>query len=256
MRENQLLRRLRSRETNFAFGLSIASHHVAESMASLGFHLCFIDLQHYPLSYQDAATLSAAVWAGGSTPIVRVPWLGTDHIQRALDAGAGGVMVPVINTAEEAATVVQAAKYPPQGIRSRGGSLHTMAYRTDAPTYYAHANDETVVIVQLETRESIDRAEEILGVDGVDACIIGSNDLAASFGLTQQEAWQREDYRAALRSVVPAAERTGTAPGLATHSVAMAREWEAAGFRLFTVGTDMRLLMDTAEQLSGDLGLL
>ena len=131
MRENKLLRQLRSGETTYGVGLGLPSYPVAEALARLGYDWFYVDGQHYPLTYEQMALMCSAVWANGATPIVRVPWFGLDHIQRALDAGAGGVMVPVVNTPEEAAAVVQAAKFPPRGIRSKGGMLHAAAFNTD-----------------------------------------------------------------------------------------------------------------------------
>ena len=167
----------------------------------------------------------------------------------------GGVMVPVVNTPEEAAAVVQAAKFPPRGIRSKGGMLHAAAFNTNAATYYERANDETLVSVQLETREAILRAEEILSVDGVDVVSVGPNDLAASFGYAEADAWQQDDFVNAIHGAVTAAERTGKAAGIAARTVEQARERAADGYRMVTLGTDLGILADAAGDIAQELGL-
>ena len=198
------------RETTYGLGLGLPSYPVAEALARLGYDWFYVDGQHYPLTYEQMALMCSAVWANGATPIVRVPWFGLDHIQRALDAGAGGVMVPVVNTPEEAAAVVQAASSR-RAVSAAKADAPRSRLHTAPATYYEHANDETLVSVQLETREAIVRAEEILSVDGVDVVSVGPNDLAASFGYAEAAAWQQDEFVNAIHSAVTAAERTGKA---------------------------------------------
>lgn len=255
MRKNSLLEQIRKGETAYGMGLGLPHYSIAEALARLGYQWFYIDGQHYPLSYNQMSLLTAAIWANGATPIIRVPWFGVDHIQQALDAGAGGVMVPVVNTADEAKAVVRVAKFPPRGIRSKGGTLHAAAFNTDTTTYYAQANNETLISVQLETREAIINAEEILNVDGIDVVSIGPNDLAASFGYAEVDAWAHEEFVNAIESVVAAAERTGKVAGINTRTAAKAREWAAAGFRMISIGNDLGMLTNAAAYLAEELGL-
>jgi len=169
------------RQGKVVVGASMASSSslMAELLGLQGFDFLVVDLQHSESNINDIQRLVHATMAGGATPIVRVAGNDSILIQRCLDLGAYGVIVPYVNSAEEARAVVRAAKYPPLGQRSWGPVRGAFYGASD---YFQRANDELLVVVMLETKRAADDAGQILAIDGIDGCIIGPNDLAVSYG--------------------------------------------------------------------------
>ncbi|MCL4146488.1 UNVERIFIED_CONTAM: hypothetical protein GTU68_027483, partial [Idotea baltica] len=148
-------------------------------MARVGFPWLTVDLEHSPIDWSQASALFAAIADGGCVPLARVPEGKHDHIKRVLDAGAWGIICPMVNTVEQAKACIAAAKYPPTGTRSVGGTLHALNFGAAAGDYYAQANDEILVILQTESPEGVENAEEIYSLPGVDGIFVGPNDLRA-----------------------------------------------------------------------------
>lgn len=152
-----------------------------------GFDSVYVDLEHSPLSLETASTLCVGAPGLGVTPLVRVPSHAADWISRVLDGGAQGVIVPHVNSAEEAAAVVRAARFPPLGRRSVGGPGPALGYRgLPLGEINDTLNRESLVIVMIETPEAVERADAIAAVDGVDVLLIGSNDLCTEMGIPGQ----------------------------------------------------------------------
>lgn len=159
---------------------SIPSGFTAEVMARQGFDALCIDMQHGLIDYNDVWPMLQAISQTDTAPVVRVPWNDPAMIMKALDAGAMGVIVPLINTAEEAARAVAACRYPPAGFRSFGPARAAMYAGAD---YAAHANDEVVIFGMIETKQGIDNIEEICATPGLDSVYIGPADLSYALGL-------------------------------------------------------------------------
>jgi 2-keto-3-deoxy-L-rhamnonate aldolase RhmA len=155
--------------------------------ASCGFDAIYVDMEHSPIGHDQTATICVAALGQGVTPLVRVPGHNPHDISRVLDGGAQGVILPHVNTAEQARAIVQAAKFPPSGHRSVMGANPALGYR---PFPLADnnqiLNQDTLVIVMLETPEGIAHADEIAAVDGVDMLLIGTNDLCTEMGIPGQ----------------------------------------------------------------------
>ena len=152
-----------------------------------GFDSVYVDLEHSPLSLETASILCAGAPGVGVTPLVRVPSHAGDWISRVLDGGAQGVIVPHVNSADEAAAVVRAARFPPVGHRSVGGSGPALGYRSiPLGEVNATLNRDTLVIVMIETPQAVEAADAITAVDGVDLLLIGSNDLCTEMGIPGQ----------------------------------------------------------------------
>lgn len=174
--------RLRQGELLIGPIVSLPCADVAAALSLCGFDWLFLDAEHGPFNPQEALPLLHA--AGKFPCIVRVPARNDYWIGKALDSGAAGIMVPKVGSAVQARDIVARAKYAPQGQRGIGlGRAH--GYGTD-PGYMQRANSETVVVVQAETKEAVDKIDEIAAVPGVDAVLIGPNDLAASLGVPGQ----------------------------------------------------------------------
>jgi len=156
---------------------------IAQLAKTAGFDMIYIDLEHSPMTLDATGQICLAALSVGITPMVRVPANTPDYIQRALDGGALGIVAPGIRSAEEARAVVRAVKYAPLGERGAGGALPHLQYHS-FPTAEANAavNDATMVIVQFESAEALEQADEIAAIEGVDVIHLGSNDLLANMG--------------------------------------------------------------------------
>jgi len=180
MRPNAVKRKLRAGEPAIGTFMALGSTLGAEQLAHLGFDWLVIDQEHGAIDATLTQSLLQAISTTDTVPLIRVPWNSGDWIKRALDAGAYGLVVPMVNTREEAEAAVQATRYPPLGSRSIGGSRTRLYGGAD---YVEKANDEILLIVQIEHIDAVRNAREILGVPGVDAYFIGPGDLCASMGL-------------------------------------------------------------------------
>jgi len=187
-----------------------------------------------------------AALSAGIAPMVRVPANTSEYIQRVLDGGALGIIAPDIKSAEEARAVVKAAKFPPLGERGAGGALPHLEYRS-FPTAEANAaiNDATMVIVQFESADAVDKADEIAAVKGVDMVLIGVNDMLASMGLAGQ--YEHAKVREAYARTIAACRKHGKHVGVGGLSTRpkLAAEFIAMGARMLSTGTDIQFLLAT-----------
>ena len=205
---------------------------LAEQASKTGYDYVCIDLQHGLAGFDLLPTMLQAVGAGPSAAVARVPWNDSWMIGRALDAGAVGVIVPMVNTAEQAQAAVAACRYAPTGERSVG----PIGAMTRHPGYFREAGD-VMCIVMIETEEAVRNVEAIAAVPGVDALYVGPADLSLSLGLRPLPDQEDQRFHDALAAVVAACERNKIVPGVhATAELAAARR--SAGFRMITVAFD------------------
>ena len=233
--------------------LTIPSPISARFMAQLGFDWLTVDLEHQPISIETAAAMFSAIAGAGCVPLARVPWNTAENIKRVLDCGAWGIVVPMVNTRAEAEAAVAAAKYPPRGIRSVGGALHALNFGTDPATYYSRANDEILVVIQCESPEGVENADDILSVPGVDAVFIGPNDLLAQMHRPPMMESDESQFVEALEHIVKTADKYGVAPGLHTAGQEAANRRMAQGFRFLAVASDSRFMVAGAKTELGRL---
>ncbi len=206
----------------------------AEVLARQGFDWILIDMQHGCLEYGDVLAMIRAVDQTPATPIVRVPWNEPSMIGRVLDAGALGVLIPMIQTAEDARKVVEAALYPPLGRRSFGPVRVGLR---DGPAYFAGANERIAVVVMIETKEALEAVEEIASVPGVSALFVGPFDLSIALGLSPGDNDGKPAFDEAIQRVAAAAKRAGIATAvLSNPRVAPLRMRQ--GFQMISVTTD------------------
>ena len=180
MRENHVLKKWRNDEGTVGAWISIDSSYATEHMAHVGFDWMCIDMQHGLIDYNDAKQMLVAISTTDTVPIVRVPWNEPYEIMKALDAGAYGVIVPLVNNREEVERAVAACRYPPDGMRSYGPARASLYAGRG---YAAEANSNIACIVMIETAEALENLDEIMSTPGVDAVYIGPNDLAYALGL-------------------------------------------------------------------------
>src|SRR5688572_1538838 len=161
MKSNYVKQKLRRGEVSFGTWLSLGDLYATRVLARMGFDWLTLDIEHSAIDWSQASMIFAAVADAGCVPLARVPE-GTHHyIKRVLDAGAWGIVVPMVDTVEQAKVAIAAAKYPPIGNRSVGGGMHSMNFDASAADYYARANDEILVVLQTESPMGVRNAEEI-----------------------------------------------------------------------------------------------
>jgi 4-hydroxy-2-oxoheptanedioate aldolase len=233
MRANTVRTRLAASQVVVNGWLSIGSAYSAEGVGHSGVHAVTVDLQHGMLGFSDALAMMQAISATPATPMVRVPDLNPAQIMHLLDAGAYGIICPMISTPEQTKTLVDACRYPPLGNRSFGPSRGLLF---GGPDYVAQANETVMAIPMIETAEAVDRIEEILNVEGVDMIYLGPNDLA--FALDGHVSQPRPNSEEALLHVLNAANRRGIPVGIFCSGGDEARKRIAQGFRLVTPGND------------------
>ncbi|HEY8489719.1 MAG TPA: aldolase/citrate lyase family protein [Dehalococcoidia bacterium] len=235
-------------EGGVAYGcwLSIPSSFSAEVLAHQGFDWICVDTQHGVIDYQTSVTMLQAVSATETVPLVRVPWNEPGIIMKSLDAGAYGVIVPMVSSRAEAEAAAAACRYPPRGIRSFGP---TRAAYYAGRDYARHADDEVLCIVMIETAEALANLDEILSVPGVDAAYIGPSDLSLALGLPPRPDHDDERFVEAKRRIVEACRRHGVVPGIHANA-ALAAKHAADGFRFILISSDVAAL---AAGAAGDL---
>ncbi|MBM3683261.1 MAG: hypothetical protein FJW83_01785 [Actinobacteria bacterium] len=233
--QNALKAKWRAGEPTFGAWLAIPSPLVAEATAHAGFDYVCIDLQHGAADYQAAIAMLAAMRGADTTPIVRVPWNEFGIIGRMLDAGAMGIVVPMVNSVEEARAATAACRYAPDGARSYGPVRASLEHGAE---YYEAANREIACIPMIETRQAVERLDDILAVPGIDAVYVGPADLSITYGLPPAVDNPGTVFDDAIATVVAACRVRGITPGI--HSVAgLAAKRVGRGFGMVTITSDL-----------------
>ncbi|MFT4161014.1 HpcH/HpaI aldolase family protein [Shinella sp.] len=227
--------------------LSIPNAFSAEIMAEQGYDSIGIDLQHGIIDYQAAVGMLQAMRASDVVPIVRVPWLDPAHIMKALDAGAYGIICPMINNRSEAERLVSYVKYPPAGVRSYGPSR---AVFSAGDNYFVESEEQIVCFAMIETAEAVDNLAEIVSTPGLDGVYIGPADLTIGLtGKTCLPGFDREEPEIvnAIHRILDAAHAAGIKAALHCGTPAYAAKAAGWGFDLVTVSNDVRLLAGAAK---------
>ncbi|OHD77620.1 MAG: hypothetical protein A3J97_09980 [Spirochaetes bacterium RIFOXYC1_FULL_54_7] len=240
--ENHTKTSLQSGKTCYGTFQSIASSTVSEILAHRGFDWILVDLEHGAMDLETAGDMLAAIDRGGSTPLVRVQWNDQAAIKRVLDAGALGVMIPMVNTADEARLAVSYCKYAPAGVRGLGAGRASL-FGVRMVEYMGVANDQVLVMLQAEHKDAVKNIDGILAAPGIDIIFVGPYDLACSMGHSDQPA--HPEVEAAIATVLAAARRAGIVPGIFCMDPQTARRRAAQGFRFIGFGIDS-IFLDSA----------
>ena len=245
MRANHVKRRLAAGEPSVGTWLSLPSPEAAEYVAGVGFDWLVVDAEHNPVDIGVLARMFVAMANSPTAPMVRIPWNTPEHFKRVLDAGAWGMVVPMVNSREEAERAVQAARYFPEGNRSVGGGRHALSFGTTGEEYFQHANEEILLVLQIEHIQGVENSDAILSVPGVDACFIGPNDLAASMGMGLGVPLESDDPRLveAITGIRNACVRHGVAPGIHTSGAAGVNQRIAEGFQFCALASELRYML-------------
>jgi 4-hydroxy-2-oxoheptanedioate aldolase len=230
-----------------AFGVwsSVPDGSVAELLAGSPFDYVCVDLQHGVPTFTELPVMLQAMRAAGRAPMVRVPWNEPVHIMRALDTGASAVLVPMVNSADDAARAVAACRFPPAGQRS-WGPMWGYA-RTDETPSPAEQDAAVLCLVMVETRAGVDALDEIVRVPGVDGIYIGPNDLALGCGYGRATYRDSAEVDKLLEYIVTTCNDSGVVAGLHCSDPEMGVHWAARGARMLTVAQDTGLLQDAMQ---------
>lgn len=242
---NPVTDKLRSGQPSVGSWLSLCSPVSAELMARAGWEWLVVDVEHSPVGFDTMVNCFRAVQLGGAVPMARVPWNDTVWIQRTLDAGALGLVVPMVNTAEDARHVVSNMKYATKGQRSFGGSRVAPYIDGDYRTW---TEENLAVIVMVETAQAVENAEAILAVEGVVGCFIGPNDLALSLGRSPSDMGPGTKHEAAVMEVLAAAQKTRKAAGMHCYNAADVTLRIGQGFQFLALSSDAGLLRKAARE--------
>jgi len=248
--QNQLLSRLKNNEVVSSMSIRLVKGiEIAQIAKTAGFDSIYVDLEHSSFSLETTSQICMASLQIGLAPFVRVPANTPEWISRVLDVGALGIIAPHVRSAKEASAVVAAAKFPPMGERSAAGALPHLGYRSfPATKAYPVMNANTMVIVQFESMESLDHAEEIIATEGIDIVLIGTNDLTADMGIAGQydHPRLREAYELTIRLCQKYHKWCGVG-GLASRPD-LVDQFVKMGARYVSTGTDIGFLTAIATE--------
>ena len=243
---------LREGRAQIGLWLGLADPVTAELCAGAGFDWLLIDGEHGPNDIRTTLAQLQAIAASGSHPIVRTPVGETHRVKQMLDLGAQTLLIPMIETAEEAATMARAMLYPPEGVRGVGAALARASGFGARGDYLASANDEVCLLLQIESVTALANLEAIASTDGVDGIFIGPADLSASMGLLGQP--NAPEVKAAITDAIARIRACGKAPGILTGDETLAKHWLDLGATFVAVGSDVGVLGGGVRRLARSFG--
>ncbi len=245
---NKLKGALKNGKTVFGTMLvEIRQPSVMQLLANSGFDFVLIDNEHGPFTVETIADLSRAAQQLGVTPIVRVPEIAYAHITQALDGGAQGIMIPRVTNAQQVADAVSIMKYPPMGRRgsvvARG---HTEFKSGNVAEALSTANDESMLVVQIETAEALAHLDDILSVKGVDAALVGPTDLSVALGVSGQ--MDSPTLISAIEKTLEACRKLRVIPAIHMNDIDAAAQWTKRGMKIVSFNSEAGLMMQSGHQ--------
>lgn len=248
--KNSLKSRLgSSRDPSFGTWIASSSIVALDALKGMGFEWFMIDTEHAQVNPETMAAMVAVLGKEGPTPLVRVGDVDQYLVKQALDSGAQGILVPLVSTEAQARAAVSFAKYPPDGVRGIAAAAASR-YGTELSTYLRSANSETLVGVQIETKQALENLDSIAEVNGIDILFVGPQDLTLNLGLLDDRA--NPKVHDAMRLVVSGCERHGKIPGTMVVNSAEKKMAIEFGFRFISLASDVRFLIQGAKDyLSG-----
>ncbi len=232
---------LKSGEVALGTWITINHPDVVDALSEFPFDWFVFDMEHSPLEISDIEILMMPLRDTDITPLIRVPWNDMVVIKRALDIGAKGILVPWVNSREEAEAAVKYASYPPRGVRGVGPRrCIRFGARSFLDYYQKFEQEERVIIVQVETQKALDNLEEIVSTPGIDAVFVGPMDLSTNLGIAGQ--YDHPKFKEALDRVLNACKKYDVAPGIHAFNIEMAKKVVSQGFRFVALMTDLGMM--------------
>jgi 2-keto-3-deoxy-L-rhamnonate aldolase RhmA len=244
--KNPLKEKLSAGECVFGTWQMTNSPDVSEILTHTGSDCIMIDGEHGSMDIETAGRLVTAIKTTETVPLLRVPWNDLALIKRGLDTGVYGIMIPMINSKEEAERAVSYCKYPPVGVRGLGAGRATV-FGAMGGSYFPDANKEILVIVQIEHYKAVEAVEEILSVPGIDIAFVGPGDLGMSMGLPMESPKLEDSFR----KVIAACKSNNIVPGIMTWTGVIKKQMDM-GFRFLLGGIDGQLVFNGVKQLLGE----
>jgi 4-hydroxy-2-oxoheptanedioate aldolase len=241
---------LAARQPQIGLWLSMADPYMAEVSATAGFDWLLVDGEHAPNDLRSTLAALQAVAPHAAQPVVRAVHGDTALIKQLLDIGAKNLLVPMVDTAEQARALVSATRYPPLGIRGVGSAVGRASQWSARSDYLDVADEEVCLLVQAETVTALSNLEEICGVDGIDGVFIGPADLAASMGHRGRPG--HPEVQAAIEAAMQTIVASGKAAGTLTSDQKLARRYLQLGCTFVAVGVDVLLYAGAARKLAAD----
>ncbi|MEM7133986.1 MAG: aldolase/citrate lyase family protein [Chloroflexota bacterium] len=245
MRINTVRQKVRDGKPTIGTFMGLGSPNVAELLAHAGFDWLVIETEHNALDVAQVEHMLMAMNGTETIPLVRVPSSDQVFIQRALDIGGMGIVVPMVKTAAEAQTIVRATRYPSQGTRSFG-ALRASNYTHDYETYFNQANDNILVVLIVETREAVENLDAIAAVPGVDVLFFGMFDLCLAYGLNPFE-MPFPEIDAIVERAIAISQQTDVAVGFGASTPEEQQQRAKQGITFLSYGTDYNLLVEAAQ---------
>jgi 4-hydroxy-2-oxoheptanedioate aldolase len=230
--------------------LGIPSSFAAETMAHQGWDSLTVDLQHGAVDYAQAVPMLQAISTTGVVPMARVPWNEEGILMKMLDAGAYGIICPMVNSGEECERFVSACRYPPRGRRSYG-PIRGFLY--GGPDYPQHADAEVALLAMVETMSALDRLDDILSVPGLDGIYVGPSDLSNALGVAPRFDQEEGPVREAIGLIVRKVREHGKVAGIHNGSAKYALAMIGIGYQLVTIASDARLMAAKAGEVVGEM---
>ena len=253
MRLNKVKRALMNGEVQIGTWVNVLGiPQIAQMLATAGFDFMYIDMEHSALSIETVSNLCYAALAAGLVPIVRPPGKEPHLLSRPLDGGAMGLLIPHVDTDEEAEAVIKAIRFPPLGERGINlMGVHTGFGRASGDEYVKSTHAETLLLVQIESDRGISNLDKILSVDGVDGAVIGRTDLSTDLGLPGQT--NHPEVLRRVEKMIAICQQHGKIPGLLVQDVASAKEWIAKGIRLVPYANEVSLLVNAGARAVSEI---
>lgn len=238
---------LKAKKPQIGLWASIPSNYTAEVIAGAGFDWILIDTEHTPSDIETVVTQLQAIASYPVTPIVRVPWNDMVTIKRYLDTGVQTLLIPQVNTPEEAKNAVGYTRFPEVGLRGVAGTTRATRFGR-IKNYFKYAADEICVLLQAESREALSNLDAIVAIEGVDGVFIGPADLHASLGYLGERS--HKDVIPVIDDAISRIVKSGNAAGILTDNEENARHWLNLGATFVAVGADVGILARGAEALA------
>lgn len=255
MKVNAAKKLLKEGKPSVGTWLSLGSIIATRFMARTGFSWLTVDVEHTLVSWETATHMFASIAEANCVPLARVPSNRHDHIKRALDNGAFGVVVPMVNSRQEALDAVSAVLYPPKGTRSVGGNVHALNFAATSADYFNKANDELLIVLQCEHIDAVRNADSIFSVPGIDAIFVGPNDLAASMRSPEGKPPSADEFNNALKTILEACKRHNVAPGIHCMSPEEAELRLKEGWQFLAINSELKMMMEGTSATLAKIGI-